>query len=179
MVMQCALMWIALCALMKELMSLLNFVGQEKLLQNGLQGLIIQMDFYIFLKEGLCFWISLVSLLLYLIYVLNFHRAMGGSVPFEEALAARLSLFNPSLSQLENFLQQRPPRYDWDRLNCWVFSVFFFVLSSFHILMIINVASRLRSILLSIWLVITLSWSDSSYSPIALALTWQSWKVLF
>ena len=55
MVMQCALMWIALCALMKELMSLLNFVGQEKLLQNGLQGLIIQMDFYIFLKEGLCF----------------------------------------------------------------------------------------------------------------------------
>jgi len=65
--MQCALMWIALCALMKELMSLLNFVGQEKLLQNGLQGLIIQMDFYIFLKEGLCFWISLASLLLYLI----------------------------------------------------------------------------------------------------------------
>jgi len=44
--------------------------------------------------------------------VLTFHRAMGGSVPFEEALAARLSLFNPSLSQLENFLQQRPPRYD-------------------------------------------------------------------
>ncbi|PNX97601.1 phosphoserine phosphatase chloroplastic-like [Trifolium pratense] len=39
-------------------------------------------------------------------------RAMGGSVPFEEALAARLSLFNPSLSQLQNFLQQRPPRYD-------------------------------------------------------------------
>ncbi|RDX65015.1 Phosphoserine phosphatase, chloroplastic [Mucuna pruriens] len=37
-------------------------------------------------------------------------RAMGGSVPFEEALAARLSLFNPSLSQLQNFLVQRPPR---------------------------------------------------------------------
>ncbi|XP_027907820.1 phosphoserine phosphatase, chloroplastic-like isoform X3 [Vigna unguiculata] len=37
-------------------------------------------------------------------------RAMGGSVPFEEALAARLSLFNPSWSQLQNFLQQKPPR---------------------------------------------------------------------
>ncbi|XP_057437277.1 phosphoserine phosphatase, chloroplastic isoform X1 [Lotus japonicus] len=37
-------------------------------------------------------------------------RAMGGSVPFEEALAARLSLFKPSLSQLQNFLQQKPPR---------------------------------------------------------------------
>ncbi|KAG5035366.1 hypothetical protein JHK87_010276 [Glycine soja] len=37
-------------------------------------------------------------------------RAMGGSVPFEEALAARLSLFNPSLSQLQNFLEQKPPR---------------------------------------------------------------------
>ncbi|XP_019451719.1 PREDICTED: phosphoserine phosphatase, chloroplastic-like [Lupinus angustifolius] len=36
--------------------------------------------------------------------------AMGGSVPFEEALAARLSLFNPSLSQLQNFLHQHPPR---------------------------------------------------------------------
>jgi phosphoserine phosphatase len=47
-----------------------------------------------------------------LILELNFHRAMGGSVPFEEALAARLSLFNPSLAQLQNFLQQRPPRYD-------------------------------------------------------------------
>lgn len=36
---------------------------------------------------------------------------MGGTVPFEEALAARLSLFNPSLSQVQNFLEQRPPRY--------------------------------------------------------------------
>ncbi|KAK6920990.1 hypothetical protein RJ641_014668 [Dillenia turbinata] len=36
-------------------------------------------------------------------------RAMGGSIPFEEALAARLSLFNPSLSQLQEFLK-RPPR---------------------------------------------------------------------
>lgn len=44
--------------------------------------------------------------------MLNFHRAMGGSVPFEEALAARLSLFKPSLSQLQNFLEQKPPRYD-------------------------------------------------------------------
>ncbi|KAI3440572.1 O-phosphoserine phosphohydrolase [Psidium guajava] len=37
-------------------------------------------------------------------------RAMGGSVPFEEALAARLSLFNPSLSQVQDFLNKRPPR---------------------------------------------------------------------
>ncbi|KAI4343959.1 hypothetical protein L6164_011245 [Bauhinia variegata] len=36
-------------------------------------------------------------------------RAMGGSVPFEDALAARLSLFNPSLSQVQNFLVRRPP----------------------------------------------------------------------
>ncbi|XP_059642200.1 phosphoserine phosphatase, chloroplastic [Cornus florida] len=36
-------------------------------------------------------------------------RAMSGSVPFEEALAARLSLFNPSLSQVQDFLK-RPPR---------------------------------------------------------------------
>lgn len=37
-------------------------------------------------------------------------RAMGGSVPFEEALAARLSLFNPSLSQVQEFLKKQPPR---------------------------------------------------------------------
>ncbi|KAM3374009.1 phosphoserine phosphatase, chloroplastic isoform X1 [Capsicum galapagoense] len=36
-------------------------------------------------------------------------RAMNGSVPFEEALAARLSLINPSLKQLQDFLK-RPPR---------------------------------------------------------------------
>ncbi|KAL3716591.1 hypothetical protein ACJRO7_008209 [Eucalyptus globulus] len=37
--------------------------------------------------------------------------AMGGSVPLEEALAARLSLFNPSLSQVQDFLNKRPLRY--------------------------------------------------------------------
>ncbi|OVA02149.1 hypothetical protein BVC80_8787g15 [Macleaya cordata] len=37
-------------------------------------------------------------------------RAMSGSVPFEEALAARLSIFNPSLSQLQDFLEKRPPK---------------------------------------------------------------------
>ncbi|XP_020579689.1 phosphoserine phosphatase, chloroplastic [Phalaenopsis equestris] len=37
-------------------------------------------------------------------------KAMSGSVPFEEALAARLSLFSPSLSQLQCFLDERPPR---------------------------------------------------------------------
>lgn len=40
----------------------------------------------------------------------GFARAMGGSVPFEEALAARLSLFKPSLSQVQDFLEKRPPR---------------------------------------------------------------------
>ncbi|OWM90374.1 hypothetical protein CDL15_Pgr014676 [Punica granatum] len=37
-------------------------------------------------------------------------RAMGGSVPFEEALAARLSLFCPSSFQVQDFLEKRPPR---------------------------------------------------------------------
>ncbi|KAK9144901.1 hypothetical protein Sjap_004804 [Stephania japonica] len=37
-------------------------------------------------------------------------RAMSGSVPFEEALAARLSIFNPSLSTVCEFLEKRPPR---------------------------------------------------------------------
>ncbi|KAJ7956469.1 Phosphoserine phosphatase chloroplastic [Quillaja saponaria] len=37
-------------------------------------------------------------------------RAMNGSVPFEDALAARLSLFSPSLSQVQDFLEKRPPR---------------------------------------------------------------------
>ncbi|XP_021286442.1 phosphoserine phosphatase, chloroplastic [Herrania umbratica] len=37
-------------------------------------------------------------------------RAMGGSVPFEEALAARLSLFKPSVAHVQDFLEQRPPR---------------------------------------------------------------------
>ncbi|XP_057950638.1 phosphoserine phosphatase, chloroplastic [Malania oleifera] len=41
-------------------------------------------------------------------------RAMNGSVPFEEALAARLSLFNPSLSQVQDFLEKRPPRISPD-----------------------------------------------------------------
>lgn len=37
-------------------------------------------------------------------------RAMNGSVTFEEALAARLSLFNPSLAQVQACLEKRPPR---------------------------------------------------------------------
>lgn len=37
-------------------------------------------------------------------------KAMSGSVPFEQALAARLSLFNPSLSQVQDCLAKRPPR---------------------------------------------------------------------
>jgi len=37
---------------------------------------------------------------------------MTGDVPFEEALAARLSLIKPSLSQVEECLEKRPPRYE-------------------------------------------------------------------
>lgn len=37
-------------------------------------------------------------------------RAMGGSVPFEEALSARLSLFKPSLNDVKNFLASKPPK---------------------------------------------------------------------
>ncbi|GAB2289710.1 hypothetical protein Dimus_024019 [Dionaea muscipula] len=37
-------------------------------------------------------------------------RAMDGSVTFQEALAARLSLINPSLTKLHDFLEKKPPR---------------------------------------------------------------------
>ncbi|GMH05769.1 hypothetical protein Nepgr_007609 [Nepenthes gracilis] len=37
-------------------------------------------------------------------------RAMDGSVSFQEALAARLSLINPSRAQLQDFLDKQPPR---------------------------------------------------------------------
>ncbi|XP_019710005.1 phosphoserine phosphatase, chloroplastic isoform X2 [Elaeis guineensis] len=37
-------------------------------------------------------------------------KAMSGSVPFEAALAARLSLIKPSLSQVQDCLEKRAPR---------------------------------------------------------------------
>ncbi|KNA24817.1 hypothetical protein SOVF_012260 isoform A [Spinacia oleracea] len=37
-------------------------------------------------------------------------RAMNGSVTFQEALAARLSLINPTLALLQDYLEKRPPR---------------------------------------------------------------------
>ncbi|KAH7365894.1 hypothetical protein KP509_18G051700 [Ceratopteris richardii] len=37
-------------------------------------------------------------------------RAMGGSVPFEEALSARLSIFKPSLKDTETFIASNPPK---------------------------------------------------------------------
>ncbi|KAL8139553.1 hypothetical protein V2J09_005574 [Rumex salicifolius] len=37
-------------------------------------------------------------------------KAMNGSVTFQEALAGRLSLINPSLAKLQEFLESRPPR---------------------------------------------------------------------
>nr|GEX98101.1 phosphoserine phosphatase, chloroplastic [Tanacetum cinerariifolium] len=36
--------------------------------------------------------------------------AMGGSVPFKEALAVRLGLFKPSLARAQDFFQKRHPR---------------------------------------------------------------------
>ncbi|KAL6654670.1 hypothetical protein ACP70R_008135 [Stipagrostis hirtigluma subsp. patula] len=44
-------------------------------------------------------------------------KAMTGTVPFEEALAARLSLIKPSLSQVEECLQKRPPRISPGMVN--------------------------------------------------------------
>ncbi|XP_072148560.1 phosphoserine phosphatase, chloroplastic-like [Setaria viridis] len=35
---------------------------------------------------------------------------MAGSVAFEEALAARLSLFKPSIDQVQDCIEKRPPR---------------------------------------------------------------------
>jgi hypothetical protein len=53
---------------------------------------------------------------------------MGGSVPFEEALAARLSLFKPSLPQVQEFLETRPPKY----VKYLILSNFFFALWVFQ-----------------------------------------------
>jgi len=61
-----------------------------------------------FLNNGSNIMLNALGLNSYPIYLV-FDRAMNGSVPFEEALAARLSLINPSLSQLQDFLK-RPPR---------------------------------------------------------------------
>ena len=36
-------------------------------------------------------------------------KAMTGSIPFEEALAARLDIIQPSLSDIETFLEEHPP----------------------------------------------------------------------
>jgi phosphoserine phosphatase len=41
---------------------------------------------------------------------LSCFRAMGGAVPFEDALAARLELFRPSVTTLAKFLDSRPPK---------------------------------------------------------------------
>jgi hypothetical protein len=43
--------------------------------------------------------------------LLLYGSAMGGAVPFEDALAARLALFRPSEKTLAKFLDTRPPRY--------------------------------------------------------------------
>lgn len=99
--MRCALMWIARFARMRALMNLRNFVALERLLQNGLLGWsqLLKLPHLFCIVE---FWSLIVVLML--------SRAMSGSVPFEEALAARLSLFNPSLSQVQDYLEKRPAR---------------------------------------------------------------------
>ena len=101
--MQCALTWIAQCAWMRALMNLPNFVELARLLLNGQQGQL----FSLLTANSYTFGFIEFS---YLIFHLDISRAMSGSVPFEDALAARLSLFNPSLSQVQEFLEKRPPR---------------------------------------------------------------------
>lgn len=41
---------------------------------------------------------------------LSCFRAMGGAVPFEDALAARLALFRPSVTTLAKYLDSGPPK---------------------------------------------------------------------
>lgn len=96
-------------------MNLQNFAELERLLQNGLPGCLASL--FIENNSSLMFSDHLAEF----IFVF-FARAMVGSVPFEEALAARLSLFKPSLSQIQDFLEKRPPRYDL--LLSWLYAVF-------------------------------------------------------
>ena len=42
--------------------------------------------------------------------VLPSSRAMGGGVPFEQALAARLSIIKPSVKDVDSYLAAHPPR---------------------------------------------------------------------
>lgn len=98
-----ALMWIVLSVWTRELMSWPNFVELERLLQNGLPGLVAFL-----VPVGLIFMESCEPDKK---CIVRFARAMGGSVPFEQALAARLSLFSPSKSRVQEFLETRPPRY--------------------------------------------------------------------
>lgn len=85
----------------------------ERLLRNGQPGCLASL----FIENNSC--LIFLDGLTEFIFVF-FARAMGGSVPFEEALAARLSLFKPSLSQVRDFLEKRPPRYDLylSSVNC-------------------------------------------------------------
>lgn len=96
-------------------MNLRNFVELERLLRNGQPGCLASL----FIENNSC--LIFLDGLTEFIFVF-FARAMGGSVPFEEALAARLSLFKPSLSQVQDFLEKRPPRYDL--LLSWLYAVF-------------------------------------------------------
>lgn len=120
-----ALMWIALCAWTRGLMSWQNFVELERLLQNGLPGLVASI-YYILIVIDLmlvenCSQLMTPAMELYIFYFVGSTRAMSGYVPFEQALAARLSLFNPSLSQVQEFLEKRPPRYKTLFYNSYFF----------------------------------------------------------
>ena len=98
-----ALMLIVQCVWTRALMNLQNFVVLARLLLNGLLG------GKVLSKHSMCLHSSVIMFEMFYFYL--FHRAMNGSVPFEEALAARLSLFNPSLRQVQDFLETRPPKY--------------------------------------------------------------------
>ncbi|PWA80128.1 hypothetical protein CTI12_AA199140 [Artemisia annua] len=44
-------------------------------------------------------------------------RAVGGSTPFEEGLAARLGLFRPLLMRVQDFFEKRPQELgEWSLL---------------------------------------------------------------
>lgn len=49
-------------------------------------------------------------------------KAMGGSVPFEVSMSGVLSLFKPSLAQVQEFIEKRPPRH-WRQLHLDIFFI--------------------------------------------------------
>ncbi|MFS7978812.1 putative phosphoserine phosphatase [Helianthus anomalus] len=71
------------------------------------------MDLDLPVDPNLTFWSRLVAADDALLEKLSLsgRHEMGGLVPFEEALAARLDLFKPSSSIVQYFLKKQPSRY--------------------------------------------------------------------